>query len=180
MREPLEIIVALGLPKVNGVLQVGANTGQELAYFRHHGVSLGAFVEPLDGPFATLKAQCDGENGYLPIQALCGSVDMQLVDFYVASNNGESSSILQPANHLKDYPWVQFGAAEKLHTFTLDRIYSAITSSRPDIAQAIDLLYMDVQGAELEVVKGGNAVLNRVRYIFTEVGSGAATRAMSN
>ena len=85
---------------------------------------------------------------------------------------GKAAAFCNPPITSRTTPGVQFGAAEKLHTFTLDRIYSAITSSRPDIAQAIDLLYMDVQGAELEVVKGGNAVLNRVRYIFTEVGSG--------
>ena len=34
MREPFEIIVALGLPKPAGILQVGANTGQEIGYFK--------------------------------------------------------------------------------------------------------------------------------------------------
>ena len=172
MRQPLEIIEELRLPKVHGVLQIGANAGQEIPYFLEHGIAYGAFVEPLDEPFSNLCARCAGATGYLPIKALCGSVDMQLVDFHVASNHGGSSSILKPANHLTDYPWVQFISTEKMHTFTLDRIYNSIASTRPEIAEAIDLLFMDVQGAELEVVKGGNSVLNRVRYIYTEVGIG--------
>jgi FkbM family methyltransferase len=172
VREPFEIIAALGEPKPGGVLQVGANTGQELGYFLNNGITLGAFVEPLDGPFATLKSRCAGIPGYLPVQALCGSSDGVLVEFHVSSNNGESSSLFKPARHLEDYPWVQFPEAVQLQTYTLDRIFQSITIHRPEIATAIDLLYMDVQGGELEVLKGANTVLHRVRYIYTEVGLG--------
>ena len=172
MREPFEIIAALGLPRPQGVLQVGANSGQEIPYFVHHGVTHAAMIEPLDGPFAMLAQNCAGLSDYMPVQALCASVDGREIEFHVASNNGESSSIFKPANHLADYPWVQFPATVKLQSFTLDRVYNAIAAQRPDIAAAFDLLFMDVQGAELEVLKGASHVLNQVNYIYTEVGIG--------
>lgn len=171
MRQPFEIIAALGLPKPTGVLQVGASSGQEVGYFLDHGIVHAALVEPLDGPFAHLSAQC-ARAGYLAIQALCADVDNQVVQFHVASNNGESSSILRPANHLKDYPWVQFPQTVAMTSFTLDRIFAAITAQQAELAGAIGLLYMDVQGAELKVLQGANTVLHQIRYIYTEVGIG--------
>lgn len=172
MRGPVEIIAALGLPKVNGVLQVGASSGQEVPYFTANGISLGALIEPLDGPYAVLRQRCAGHEGFLPVQALCGSRDGDMVQFHVASNNGESSSILPPAKHLSDYPYVQFQTTQTIQTFTLDRIFGAVSAQRPDIGQAVNLLYMDVQGAELHVLKGANIVLHQVDYIYTEVGLG--------
>lgn len=172
MREPLEIIAALGRPAPTGVLQVGANSGQEIPYFAQHGLLAGAFIEPLDGPFSVLVERCRPWPGYVPVQALCGARDGQSVEFHVASNNGESSSMLRPARHLTDYPWVQFPQTVTMQTFTLDRIFAALAAQRPEVASAVDLLFMDVQGAELEVVKGASAVLQQVRYIYTEAGIG--------
>ena len=172
MRGPCEIINSLGLPKAKGVLQVGASSGQEVGYFVERGISHGAFVEPLDGPFSVLRERCAGHQDFLPVQALCGSRDGDTVDFHLATNNGESSSILKPRRHLTDYPFVGFHHVVKMQTFTLDRILLAIASQRPDIVAAMDLLFMDAQGAELKILQGANAALHQVRYIYTEVGMG--------
>lgn len=172
MREPLEIIAGLGLAAPRGVLQVGANSGQEVGYFLQNGITHAAMIEPLDGPFAVLAHRCAGLPDYVPVQALCGSADGRSVQFHIASNNGESSSMFAPARHLQDYPWVQFGQTVTLQTFTLDRVVAAVAQQRPDVTAAFDLLFMDVQGAELEVLKGAPQVLQQVRYIYTEVGQG--------
>jgi FkbM family methyltransferase len=172
MRQIFEIIDALGRPRPNGILQVGANNGQEIEYFVRHGIQYAALIEPLDGPFSALQARCTNTPGYLPIQALCGASDGNFVDFHISTNNGESSSMLTPAKHLVDYPWVQFPTTVNLQTFTLDRIFETIRQHRPEVANAIDLLFMDVQGAELHVLKGANRVLAKIAYIYTEVGLG--------
>lgn len=172
MKEVFEILDSLRLPHPRGVLQVGANTGQEVPYFVKHGVRYAAMIEPLEEPLAELAERCRDLPGYLPVRALCSSRDGQMVDFHISSNFGESSSILKPANHLTDYPWVQFPTIARMESFTLDRVFGAITSHHPDIAAAIGLLFMDVQGAELEVLKGANSVLHQVSYIYTEVGIG--------
>lgn len=172
MRGPLEILAELGCPPVTGVLQVGASSGQELEYFRAAGVAYGAFIEPLDGPFSILQQRCTMFPGFLPIQSLCGSRDGEQVSFHVASNNGESSSIFLPKSHLNYYPMIHFAETKSLHSFTLDRIFAAIAQQNPEIAQSINLLFMDTQGAELEVLKGANNVLSRVNSVYTEVGHG--------
>lgn len=172
MRGPFEIIKSLGLSSVTGVLQVGANTGQEVPYFLANGVRFATLIEPLGGPFAALQARCQNLDGYVLVQALCGSRDGEMVDFHVASNNGESSSMLKPANHLADYPWVAFPQVISLETFTLDRIVALVNAHRPEVTAATNLLYMDVQGAELRVLGGAAKVLESVTYIYTETGVG--------
>lgn len=172
MQGPLEIIRSLNLPAPTGVLQVGTSIGQELGYFASGGISHGAFIEPLDGPFSILSQRCAGIPTFLPIQALCGSRDGETVEFHVATNNGESSSIFAPKSHLVHYPHIHFPETISLPTFTLDRIFATLAQHRPDVARQIDLLYMDVQGAELDVLKGAELTLRRIRYIHTEVGLG--------
>ena len=172
MRGPCEIISSLGFAPITGILQVGANNGQEVPYFLANGVNLATLVEPLDGPFAALRARCQDLAGYLTVQVLCGERDGEKFDFYVASNNGESSSMLKPANHLEDYPWVSFPEVVSMETFTLDRVFAAVQVARPDIAAGTNMLFMDVQGAELKVLAGATRVLQTVSYIYTETGAG--------
>src|SRR6266481_7944625 len=87
MRNPSEIIGSLGFPPVTGVLQVGANTGQEVPLFLANGVQTATLIEPLDGPFSALKERCAGLPGYVLAQALCGPKDGEEVEFHIASNN---------------------------------------------------------------------------------------------
>jgi FkbM family methyltransferase len=172
MRRPVETVAALGLPSITGVLQVGANAGQELEYFVANGIVYGILIEPLDEPFSILKYRCAASSGFLPVQALCGSRTGDMVEMHVASNLGASSSILAPTGHLTDYPFVQFSNKVEMQTFSLDQVFDAATRARPEIAAACNLIYMDVQGAELQVLKGAGQVLHKIDYIFTEVGLG--------
>jgi FkbM family methyltransferase len=103
MRGAFDILQALGLPMPMGVLQVGANTGQEIDEFLRNGIRRAVLIEPLPGPYSILEARCRDIPGDLPVQALCGALDGEVVEFHVATNNGESSSILRPAKHLTDF-----------------------------------------------------------------------------
>ena len=174
MRTPFEIIASLGFPPVTGIMQVGANTGQEVPLFEAHDVQFATLIEPLDGPFAALKAHAAHLPGYVMVQALCSDTDGDEVDFHLASNNGESSSILKPTRHLKDHSWVTFPQVVRVKTVTLDSVAQLVSSYRPEVCAATNMLYMDVQGAELKVLQGAAQVLNSVCYIYTEVGVGGS------
>ena len=72
-----------------------------------------------------------------------------------------SSSIKEPLNHLQRYP-VTFGESVPVQMITLDSF-----CEQHDIG-VIDFILADVQGAEGEMIRGGQAALARTRYLFTE------------
>jgi FkbM family methyltransferase len=79
----------------------------------------------------------------------CLSKDFGTVDFYQASNNGASSSILKPHRHLNHYPEVAFKKPIKLESVPLDSLNLG----------RFDLIVMDVQGAEHLVIEGGGKAI---------------------
>lgn len=75
----------------------------------------------------------------------------------------KSSSLLEPTQHLEVTPWLRFDETVTVPTRTLDRL-----CRESDVA-AIDFIHLDVQGAELKVLSGGEAILGTVRAIWLEV-----------
>lgn len=96
--------------------------------------------------------------------AVCNSSGV--VSFNGSSGKSDASgSILTPTKHLERHPGVIFSSSlrQVVPSITLDEF---VDESR--IAQ-VDLLWIDVQGAELLVLKGATSLLPRIRYIYAEV-----------
>ena len=74
----------------------------------------------------------------------------------------QSGSIRQPKEHLAVHPWVKFDRKIKVAILTLDAWIG-----RHGI-DSIDFIWMDVQGAEIDVFRGGVDALSRTRFIYTE------------
>jgi FkbM family methyltransferase len=75
----------------------------------------------------------------------------------------KSSSLLPPKEHKKILDWVKFNEKIKVKTSQLD------TFCQNNGIDKIDLLYLDVQGAELKVLKGAGEFLNKIGMIWLEV-----------
>ena len=83
---------------------------------------------------------------------------------YVSSGASDgSSSLLKPKEHLTDHPDVFFNEAIKVKTMKLDDWTAANNIS------TIDLLWLDMQGFELEVLKASSVILPKVKVIHMEV-----------
>ncbi len=76
-----------------------------------------------------------------------------------------SGSIRQPASgHLSAYPDIKFQYKPSIvPCWTLDTIFEK------DWLSKIDLLWVDIQGAEANMICGGKRALLRTRYLFMEV-----------
>lgn len=81
--------------------------------------------------------------------------------FFIASNNVGASSLLKNANHPRSNKWPQSKT-------TVDMVRIDDWCSQNNI-DTIDLLWMDVQGAEKIVLDGCGDYLKNVRAICTEV-----------
>lgn len=172
MYNPFQITQKYSLAPITSVLQVGASGGQEIPLFKSSGVTHAVMIEPLDYPFSILSANTRGIENYMPVQSAVGATDGEAVTFFVASNDGQSSSILKPAQHLSAFPSVAFNEKVTTNSFTLDTIARSVKVTNSNFPDQYDLIYIDVQGAELEVFKGASKCLLSSKYIFTEVGFG--------
>jgi len=76
-----------------------------------------------------------------------------------------SGSIRQPKNHLRALPWITFDSKITVETSTLD---DWSRNHGIDSKTTIDFIWMDVQGAEIDVFRGGKNTLAKTRYIYTE------------
>lgn len=174
-QNPFSIIEAASLPRPSNLVQVGASGGQELELFKKSGISNALLIEPITPVFEILKQNCMGYPNYHPYQAIISEEDNKVVDFYLASNSGQSSSILEPQAHINWYPGVKFNKAEGLISKSLDTVIKA-ESTRVFSDKLVDMLYMDVQGAEMRVLEGAPQVLHQLKYIFMEVSYGNGYR----
>jgi FkbM family methyltransferase len=155
--------------KPNGIIHVGANTGQEVPLFKGSGIRPVLLIEPLPDAFQALEKAVGGEAGFYPVQACCAAVGGRLVDFHVASNKGASSSYLKPKAHLKIAPQVRFDRTIKMETSTLDQIVSRLKAEHGLPAGAFDYLALDTQGAERDVLLGAEQTLSEIKFVWLEV-----------
>nr|WP_281035189.1 FkbM family methyltransferase [Mesorhizobium tamadayense] len=90
------------------------------------------------------------------------------IDFHPSNGEGsakdwdQSGSIRRPKNHLVEHDWVRFDRPISVETRRLDDWCSEANLTK------IDFIWMDVQGAESDVIAGGRQTLSNTRFIYTE------------
>lgn len=145
--------------KIKGIIHIGAHFGQEFSVFESLGIKNFMFFEPVPETFSQLQNNV-GEKAILINKALgnlIGEIEMNIE----TANQGMSSSILNPKIHLQQYPWITFN--NKL-VVEIDKLDSYI-----DHKDKFNFINIDVQGYEMEVMKGSKEFLNYIDYILTEV-----------
>lgn len=144
---------------ISGVIVIGAFYGiQEEQLFRELGVKNMAFFEPLDWGFNILRANL--QDRYFIKQCALGSYNGEVLIHGEADNGGMSSSILEPKKHLEYYPYIHFNYQFTVPIYTLDFF---------NFSEEYNMLDIDVQGYELEVLKGSKETLKHIDYIYIEV-----------
>jgi FkbM family methyltransferase len=73
-----------------------------------------------------------------------------------------SGSIRAPKTHFQRFPYVAFGDWIEVECMRLDTLVEL------EGIGTVDFLWADVQGAERDLIAGGQAALTRTRYLFTE------------
>ncbi|WP_193195855.1 FkbM family methyltransferase [Nostoc sp. MG11] len=152
------------LEQVSGVIHVGANIGQERKLYAKHNLDV-LWIEPIPKIFKKLKnnlKKYPRQQGY---QYLVTDRDNEQYEFHIANNNGLSSSILNFDLHKDIWPQISYERSIILQSTTL---VSLLDKEDINIVK-YDALVMDTQGSELLVLKGAETLLNKFKYIKTEV-----------
>jgi FkbM family methyltransferase len=145
--------------KIKGVLHIGAHFGQEFKTYKHLGITNVMFFEPLQSTFENLKENIGNEA--ILVNTALGNMIGEIEMYTETSNQGQSSSILEPEYHLIQHPNIRFTDKELVKITKLD----TFIENKDDY----NFINIDVQGYELEVFKGGTEFLKNIDYIMTEV-----------
>lgn len=144
-----QIIEKLNFP-VFGVIHVGGHVGEEIPVYQKYTQNIHVF-EPQKECFDAIPNTVKKYNVALGEKEQVATLNV--------ANNKQSSSLLKPKVHLQEHPTVLFTETIEVPVKTLDSY---------DI-QDCNFLNMDVQGYELNVLKGAEKTLKYIGMIYTEI-----------
>jgi FkbM family methyltransferase len=147
---------------IAGIIHIGAHYGEEIHEYVDNGIQDIVVFEPLSKNFEVLHENLSNINANVSgYQVALGNKTGKEV-MHLSSNDAQSSSILKPKEHLEHHPDVTFDGTEEVEVKTLDSF---------NFTQ-YNFINMDVQGYELEVLKGSKKTLESVDYVYCEVNRG--------
>lgn len=157
---PLFKCVKAGV-KPGPVVHVGAHLGEEAQAYERFGFGPVFWIEANHEKLPQLRENVKPYDGIV-IGALVSDA-VKTLTFHLASN-GQSSSYYELGTHATQHPDVTYVGERTLESTTLDELMYA-----GRIGSLASLLAMDVQGAELDVLRGATMFLERVQACYLEV-----------
>ena len=149
-----------------GIIHIGAHELEEVGQYLSRGVSKIVWVEGNPDLVSRNVHRVDGVSQKL-FHGLVYSEDGKEVEFNI-TNNLQSSSILEFGKHKEYHPHVDFVESRKMKTIRID-----YPLKKNEInPEEFDFVNLDIQGVELQALKGFGKYLDGIKYIYTEVNSG--------
>jgi FkbM family methyltransferase len=162
-------ILAPYLPKDPVILEGGAYDGENSVMLVELWPSATVHsFEPVPELCARVKARTAGHSNIHPYE-LALSDKSGTATFYESEKvdkpdvPSQSGSLLTPKETLQEAPRVVFNKTTTVATTTIDDWAAKNGVDR------VDLLYLDIQGAELPAMKGAPRIMKTVKAIMTEV-----------
>lgn len=143
---------------IKGIIHIGAHYAEEHKDYIKEGVRKVAYIEASQSSFFKLcRINLEGE---VELHNVALADYEGVTEMYTETDNqGQSSSLLKPGTHTKHYPSIVFNKRETVLVTTLDKLKLS----------GYNMLNMDVQGAELMVLRGSTKTLENIDYIYTEI-----------
>ncbi len=162
---PFDQLFARHHIKAKGVLHLGANTGQEAETYDKLGIKRVIWVEALLDIYHDLWTSVKKYPGHVALCACLGERNGDEVTFRRANNGSQSSSYLEFGTHARSYPGTVFVEEIKMRTVRLDTL---LFEHKLEIETGW-FLNIDVQGAELQVLRGMGDLLYCFGWAYIEV-----------
>lgn len=150
---------------VTGVIQVGAHRGAEFedTWLKEPSIKYIILFEPDPDNFKLLKEKTDNlktDKTVYVVNKGVGPFSCEMTLYKETINNGQSNSVLKPKVHLQAYPHITFNNEIKIKIEPLDRY---------ECSADFNFMSIDVQGFELEVLRGAKKTLKNIQWIMLEV-----------
>lgn len=144
---------------VKGIIHIGGHYGEEIDEYVRNGIQEIVIFEPLSDSFDVLCENIKDLNANIIAHQVALGPEETTATMYVSDNEKQSSSLLKPKVHITHHPHVKFPETEEVEVKVLDDFdYTGY-----------NFINMDVQGYELEVLKGATKTLEHVDYVYCEV-----------
>ncbi|MEM9771943.1 MAG: FkbM family methyltransferase [Cyanobacteria bacterium P01_D01_bin.73] len=165
----MAIVGSSEIPKIHSIVHVGAHYGQEIEDYQALNPDLIVWIEADPNTFLRLTEFTDknSKDGirHMCINALVSDKDDEVRDFFITSNDRESSSIFRTTELHAKFGAAMTGETLKLRTARLDSILRS-AGVAPD---SLDILILDVQGAEMLCLTGVGDYLKYIKLLKLEV-----------
>jgi FkbM family methyltransferase len=150
--------------KIRGIIHVGGHYGQEYSEYKACNAEKVIWIEPCKEAFTKLKEKFGNNKDVKLFNCACSQYTGMAEMFVSPDNEGQSNSLLEPKEHLKNHPEIKFTERELVQVRRLDDL----EFDRSEY----NVLAMDVQGAEGLVLKGGTETLKGIDIVYTEINRG--------
>src|SRR5438876_84753 len=169
-----ETIAALVKKTDPAILEIGCNDGSDtLGFLRVMPRAKIYCFEPDPRAIARFKNQLGSCLDKVKLFEVAVSDRPGRIDFHTSSGCppwpgklpegwDQSGSIRRPKNHLREDPWVKFEKIISVNTCRLDDWCAE------NCVKHVDFIWMDVQGAEGDVIAGASKILEQTRFMYTE------------
>ena len=146
---------------MKGVIQIGSHYAQEYPEWKAMGIKDFIFFEPIRSNYDKLIEILPQSDSIKVFNLALGNQTGEISMYVETANMGQSCSILKPKIHLLQWPTITFDSTEVVKIDKLDNIeYDR---------SLYDYICLDVQGYELEVLKGAVESLKSINELFVEV-----------
>ena len=153
------------LKNKNGVIHIGASDGYERDVYKKYKVKNVIWIEPDPFMFRKLKKNIKRYLNHTAYNCLISDKDNKNYKFKITSNHGQNSSISELSNEYKLlYPQLKISKTLLLRSITLKKF---IELNKIDLKNW-EVLIVDVEGAELKVLKGCGNLISRFKFIRVE------------
>lgn len=146
-----------------GIIHIGAHDGAEYADYKRMGVPNVLMFEPQPHLAQHLRTMCAADPSVIVEQLAVGEMPGVMDMFIETANKGMSSSLLKPKLHLEQYPWITFNSTIQVNVVSMDSYFFDKKVS------LYNVINMDIQGYELQALRGAGSILGKLDAVYTEV-----------
>ncbi len=149
--------------KIRGIIHIGAHELEELPSYLDKKINNIIWIEANPEKYNFIENRINKYENMILGKFAAGSKKDNL--FLNISNNGQSSSILPLGTHKKIYPNITYTSRLSVDVLT----YDSWANTKKISQKLYNFINIDIQGYELEALKGMQSQLRVVDYVYLEV-----------
>ena len=151
------------IKKVNGIIHVGAHELEELSCYLKRNVTRVIWIEANPEKYELINRKIKNFENMVLGKFAAGS--KKCLGNLNLATNGQSSSLLELGTHLNNYPEVKYNSIIEIEIKKVDEWIDENFNNK----HLYNFINIDIQGFELEALKGMANQLRIAEYVYLEV-----------